>query len=194
MVGACKIRDIGLRASEVKEIVEIQMTDAEKLEWRKRRLARLILANWSISRARLDAAYVVKNVKSGNDPVFRAFECAVAVCYARPFVGTKKAGRISSNYDKFDGQPALKSLHDSLIEHRHACAAHTCETLNTVSFVKPGGRLKGQHGEFVIAGGRVVNFRHIKLSTFSKIVELCQFQLKRLRNDIEKEEAELLPP
>jgi len=164
---------------------------AKIIESRCNALARLILAKDSIARARRDAAYVVANVKSRSDPVFHAFECAVVVCYARPFVSSD-SGRISERYERFPQRPELRPLHKCLIDTRHAFVAHQCLTKHRVSVIKPGGTLERPEGILgFIAGGELIESLSIKPAIFKNIVELCEFQLERIEADIEKEAVEI---
>src|SRR5438552_10717091 len=101
---------------------------------RHRELKRLMLASNSIGSA-VGALESLHDLEETKRRVMLAYVMTAAiVCYARPFVGSRSAGRIGKQWENFD-DAGQRTLHQRVLRLRDKVVAHSDEDMNHVRII-----------------------------------------------------------
>jgi hypothetical protein len=162
---------------------------------RHRALKRLILGRRDIEAALAAITYLIREVKTDQDAMFEALNCAAVICYSRPFVAARKHPSLPEKYSKLSGEK-LQKLHTDLIGLRNKFVAHRDETENKVWIIPKGSEVTWANGKgrgTVISPGHYTHSRRLTLPSFGLFKALCELQMTRLEQHITQEKAVLFP-
>lgn len=148
-------------------------------------LARLILAQRDMRDAKRFANLVVTRIQRPNDDLFGPLNYASTVVYCRPFTGSKGYPKLPRTYSSFE-RPNFAALHEQVLCMRHKCVAHSDAELNKVVLLLDDGNVSLQTPRHAIRS------RHLSLSSFPLFKDLCECQLAKLKEDIERQLGEML--
>lgn len=152
---------------------------------RKKRLYKLIVALKDIVEARSACSLFSSTIRSMGDDLYYPLLNSIVVCYAKPFVGSKALGPLSSHWRKFSARK-LQDTHDRLLQLRHDNIAHNDLSTTQVQIIPPRARLAGKETEAVGVSWAVT--RHLlDLRTFPLIWETIEDLRVRLMRAIDEE-------
>jgi hypothetical protein len=118
-----------------------------------------------------------------HGPLHCALSTAVVVAYARPFVWNMPHGRIPSGWETFS-HPLAADLHRRILEHWNTAVSHPDASVRVVSVIPSGVRFGSApvNDECVVT----VEDLAVPLDWFPLIVDLCDFLLPRLTQEINR--------
>jgi hypothetical protein len=136
---------------------------------------------------------IIERIASIQDELFDPLSCATVIWYARPFTQAKEYPAIPERYAKFSFG-IYQKIHDRLMQQRNLFEAHMNEAATEVFLIRKEAPITAgdswlearSHSHFVARDFLVPR-------AFPGIVKLCDFQLERLGDAIEKSKARLFP-
>jgi hypothetical protein len=162
------------------------MTTDRKREQLARERKRLVLAESDMKQAARGAAHILHHGAAMNSNAERALMTGVIVTYARPFSKTNKIGPVEGKIAQLES-PALRPLHDELVDRRSDLFAHNDETpwREAMDIAAHLGTGEGENVE---------SFAPVDCSVFRSIEQMAVEHERRFHERLDAIQVELRVP